>query len=65
MRIEEREGRNIVAIFRDSGEAAFHYVTGPSMFNTLGGGVTIDDDGHLLFGCIFGKTRILRDAPTS
>jgi hypothetical protein len=45
-----------------TGEERFHYVMGGSKFNTLGGGVTIDDDGRLLFGTIFGKTRILRTA---
>jgi hypothetical protein len=38
-------------------------VLGGSQFNTLGGGVTIDDDGRLLYATIFGKTRILRTAP--
>ncbi len=43
-----------------TGESAFHYVLGGSKFNTLGAGVTIDDDGRLLFGSMYGKTRILR-----
>ena len=44
-----------------TGEAAFHYVLGGSRFNTLGAGVTLDEEGRLLFGNIFGKTRVLRD----
>jgi hypothetical protein len=50
----------IEAVDWSTGEPAFHYVVGDSTFNTLGGGVTLDDDGRLLFGTIFGKTRILR-----
>ncbi len=50
----------IEAIDWTTGEARFHYVVGGSQFNTLGAGVLIDDDGRLLFGNIFGKTRILR-----
>lgn len=38
----------------------FHYVLGGSMFNTLGAGVTVMDDGRLLFGTVFGKARVLR-----
>ncbi len=59
-----RDGRwTIEAVDWTTGESRFHFVTGPSRYNTLGGGVTIDDDGHVLFGCIFGKTRILRTPP--
>ena len=36
-----------------------HWVVGDSRFNTLGGGVHIDGDGRIVFGTIFGKTRIL------
>ena len=50
----------IEAVDWTTGEERFHYVLGGSQFNTLGAGVTIDDDGRLLFGNIFGKTRILR-----
>jgi hypothetical protein len=53
----------IEAVDWSTGAPAFHYVLGGSQFNTLGGGVTIDDDGRLLYGTIFGKTRILRAAP--
>ena len=50
----------IEAIDWTTGESTFHYVVGGSQFNTLGGGITIDDDGRILYGTIFGKTRILR-----
>ena len=43
-----------------TGEPAFHYVLGGSQFNTLGAGVTVMDDGRLLFGTMFGKARVLR-----
>ena len=42
------------------GSRGFHYVLGGSKFNTLGAGVTVMDDGRLLFGTIFGKARVLR-----
>ena len=45
----------------ETGESRFHFVVGGSMFNTTGAGVTIDEDGRLLFGSMYGKTRILRD----
>ena len=38
----------------------FHYVLGGSKFNTLGAGVTVDDDGRILYGTMYGKVRILR-----
>ena len=50
----------IEAIDWTTGESRFHFEVGGSQFNTLGAGVTLDDDGRLLFGNIFGKTRILR-----
>ncbi|MGI9600728.1 MAG: hypothetical protein ACR2QE_02505 [Acidimicrobiales bacterium] len=50
----------IEAVDWTTGESRFHYVAGGSRANTLGAGVIIDDDGRLLFGNIFGKTRILR-----
>lgn len=50
----------IEAVDWSTGESAFHYVLGASRFNTLGGGITLDEDGRLLFGTIFGKTRVLR-----
>ena len=49
----------IEAIDWSSGEPAFHYVLGGSQFNTLFAGVTLDDEGRLLFGTIFGKARVL------
>ncbi|MDW3219481.1 MAG: hypothetical protein R8F63_12795 [Acidimicrobiales bacterium] len=56
-----RDGRfTIEAVDWETGAAAFHYVLGGSKFNTIGAGVTIDDDGRLLFGTMYGKTRILR-----
>jgi hypothetical protein len=53
----------IEAVDWSTGRPSFHYVVGDSTFNTLGAGVQLDDDGRLLFGTIFGKTRILRTAP--
>jgi len=50
----------IEAVDWTTGRPAFHYVVGDSTFNTLGAGVLLDDEGRLLFGTIFGKTRILR-----
>jgi len=56
-----RDGKwTIEAVDWATGESRFHFVLGGSQFNTLGAGVTIDDEGRLLFGNIFGKTRILR-----
>ena len=43
-----------------TGEERFHYVVGNSRFNSLGAGINIDDDGRIVYGNIFGKTRILR-----
>lgn len=57
-----RDGKwTIEAVDWAGGESRFHYVLGGSRFNTLGAGVTIDEDGRLLFGSIFGKTRIRRE----
>jgi hypothetical protein len=33
---------------------------GDSRYNSLGGGVHLDEDGRLVYGTIFGKARILR-----
>ena len=52
----------IEAVDWTTGEPAFHYVVGDSTFNTLGAGVLLDEEGRLLYGTIFGKTRILRTA---
>ena len=43
-----------------TGESRFHFVLGGARFNTVGAGMTIDEEGHLLFGNLFGKTRVLR-----
>jgi hypothetical protein len=48
----------IEAVDWTTGKAAFHYVVGGSKYNTLGAGVTLDQEGRLLYGTIFGKTRI-------
>ncbi len=50
----------IEAIDWSTGRSLFHYVLGTSQFNTLGAGVTIDEDGRLLFGSMYGKTRVMR-----
>ncbi len=50
----------IEAVDWTTGEPGFHYVVGDSTFNTLGAGILLDDEGRLLYGTIFGKTRILR-----
>ena len=50
----------IEALDWTTGASRFHYIVGGSRYNTLGGGVTIDDDGRLLYGTIFGKARIQR-----
>jgi hypothetical protein len=56
-----RGGRwTIEAVDWSTGEPVFHYVLGDSTFNTLGAGITIDEDGRLLFGTIFGKARVMR-----
>ena len=51
----------IEAVDWTTGAPAFHYVLGGSQFNTLFAGVTLDDEGRLLFGTIFGKARVLRN----
>jgi hypothetical protein len=50
----------IEAVNWTTGESAFHYVVGGSKFNTLGSGITLDEEGRLLYGTIFGKVRIKR-----
>ena len=56
-----RDGKwTIEAADWKTGETAFHYVLGGSQFNTTGAGVTVDDDGRLLFGSMYGRTRIRR-----
>jgi len=54
-----RDGQwTIEAVDWTTGEEAFHFPVGGSRFNTLGGGVTLDEEGRLLYGTIFGKVRI-------
>jgi len=56
-----REGKwTIEALNWSTGESLGHWVTGDSRFNTLGAGVLLDNDGRIVFGSIFGKSRILR-----
>ena len=56
-----RDGRwTIEAVDWETGESRFHFMVGGSKFNTAGAGVTIDEDGRVLFGTMYGKTRILR-----
>lgn len=50
----------IEALDWTTGESRFHLVVGGSQFNSLGAAVILDDDGRLLYGNVFGKTRILR-----
>ena len=50
----------IEAINWSTGQPAFHYVVGGSRYNTLGAGITLDEEGRLLYGTIFGKVRINR-----
>ena len=56
-----RDGRwTIEAINWSTGASLGCWVTGDSRFNTLGAGVQLDNEGQILFGSIFGKSRILR-----
>ncbi len=41
-----------------TGESLGYWTTGDSRFNTLGGGIQLDNEGQIIFGTIFGKTRI-------
>lgn len=55
-----RDGQwTIEALDWSTGDCRFHYVLGGSQFNTLGAGVMLDDDGRLVFGSMFGKTRLI------
>ncbi len=49
----------IEALDWTTGGSVGSWTLGNSRFNTLGAGVHLDDDGRLLFGSIFGKTRLL------
>jgi hypothetical protein len=54
-----RAGRwTIEAVDWTTGESRFHYVVGGSRYNTLGAGITLDEEGRLLYGTMFGKVRI-------
>jgi hypothetical protein len=56
-----RDGQwTIEGVDWSTGEPMFHYVLGDSTFNTLGAGITLDEEGRLLFGTIFGKARVMR-----
>jgi hypothetical protein len=56
-----RDGRwTIEAVDWTTGAARFHFVVGGSRYNTLGGGITLDEEGRLLYGTMFGKVRIRR-----
>ena len=55
-----RDGRwTIEAVDWSTGASRFHWVMGGSRFNTLGAGVMLDDEGRIMFGSVFGKTRVL------
>jgi len=41
-----------------TGESAFHYVLGSARYNSLFGGVTLDQEGRVVYGNPFGKTRL-------
>ena len=56
-----RDGRwTIEAVDWTTGESRFHYVVGGSRLNTLGAGITLDEEGRLVYGTMFGKVRIRR-----
>ena len=57
-----RGGRwTIEALDWSTGEAVGHLEVGDSLYNTLGAGVILDEDGRILYGTIFGKVRLLVD----
>ncbi len=49
----------VEAVNWSTGASSHHYVVGNSRFNTLCAGISLDEQGRLLFGNIFGKTRLL------
>ncbi|MDG2427145.1 MAG: hypothetical protein P8M16_01850 [Acidimicrobiales bacterium] len=51
----------IEAVDWSTGETRGHWTMGDSRFNTLGGGVYLDEEGRVIFGTIFGKVRILNE----
>ena len=48
------------AVDWDTGEPAFHYVLPGDAYNSLFAGVTLDQDGNIVYGTPFGKMRIRR-----
>ena len=55
-----REGNwSIEAVDWSTGQSVGYWIMGGSQFNTLGAGITMDDDGRIICGSIFGKTRLL------
>ena len=59
-----RQGKwTIEALNWFTGESLGFWITGDSRFNTLGSGVLLDNEGQIVFGSIFGKSRILRLPP--
>ncbi len=55
-----RNGKwTIEALDWETGESRFHLVVGGSRYNTLGAGISLDEEGRLLYGTIFGKLRLL------
>lgn len=50
----------IEALDWTTGQEAFHFVVGDSRFNTGGAGIVLDEEGRIVFGSLFGVTRILR-----
>jgi hypothetical protein len=48
------------AIDWDTGESAFHYVTGSNRYNTLFSGLFLDEEGRVLHTTIFGLLRYER-----
>ena len=53
------ENWSIEAIDWSTGQSVGYWIMGGSQFNTLGAGITIDDDGRIMCGSIFGKTRLI------
>tara|TARA_Y100001934_G_C12197797_1_gene699633 strand:+ start:109 stop:411 length:303 start_codon:yes stop_codon:yes gene_type:complete len=56
-----RDGKwTIEAVNWTTGESRGYWILGNSQFNSLGAAVHLDEDGQIIFGNAFGKTRILR-----
>lgn len=55
-----RDGQwTMEAIDWSTGQSRFHDVLGGSKFNTIGAGISLDEEGRIVFGTMFGKARIL------